>query len=253
MSRYAKKLYLDMPLEELLKLSRVEVTYDLSDKEQLFCEYYVQNYNLKTAAIKAGYNVRGAHTQAYRIRNRPRCKRYIAWLKFNVADKLQFEISDLIELYMRITFSDMTDFFDIDKKGNLQLKEKKFLDGQLISEIRQSKDGLTLKLVDKLEAAAKLERFFDIMPKEWRERIEEQKVKLMQEKLEFEKEKYNLENKVQGDDGFMDALSKTVKVVWGNENNIEDFGEPENYEDWDSVELDEEPVRNTKDDRKRGK
>ena len=239
MSRYAKKLYLDMELDELLKLSRAEVSYDLSEKEMLFCEYYVENKNLKISAIKAGYSERGAHSQAYRIRNRPRCKRYIAWLKYKAADVLEFRIADLIELYMRIVFADMNDFIDM-STGKPKIKDKKFLDGQLISEVRHGKDGFTIKLVDKLAAADKLERFFDIMPKEWKEKIEEKKLELMKEKLSFEKEKWNGGSEDMQDDGFIDAIQRSAKVIWGKSSRLEDFHKPEQEDNWKKMDLDTE-------------
>jgi hypothetical protein len=59
-----------------------------------------------------------------------------------------------------------------------------------------------------------LERFFEEMPKDWREKLEEKKVELMEEKLHIEKQKLGLIDDEVGDDGFLDALRDTAEEVW---------------------------------------
>ena len=41
--------------EELRSFSRKEMIEDLTDREVAFCEYYINDYNIKMAAIKAGF------------------------------------------------------------------------------------------------------------------------------------------------------------------------------------------------------
>ena len=52
------------------------------------------------------------------------------------------------------------------------------------------------------------------MPKDWKERLEEKKVEIMQEKLNIEKQKLGLNDDEIVDDGFLDALRDTAEEVW---------------------------------------
>ena len=69
-------------------------------------------------------------------------------------------------------------------------------------------------MYDKMAALARLERFFEEMPKDWKERLEEKKVEIMQEKLNIEKQKLGLNDDEIVDDGFLDALRDTAEEVW---------------------------------------
>ena len=52
------------------------------------------------------------------------------------------------------------------------------------------------------------------MPKDWREKLEEKKLELMQEKLNIDKQKLGLTDDSIEDDGFIDALRDTADEVW---------------------------------------
>ena len=62
-----KKTLLEETEEELLAMTREEVTDDLSDKERKFCEYYVGRNNYKIAAMKAGYTGKNVATFGMKI------------------------------------------------------------------------------------------------------------------------------------------------------------------------------------------
>lgn len=239
MSRYGKKIYLDLDLKELLELTFDEITYDLSEKEQAFCEHYVKSSNLKLSAIKAGYARPSAHCRAYEIRRRPRCKAYIAWLKGQGAREVDFDVAMLLDQYIRVAFADITDFVDV-KDGIVKIRDSKELDGQLISEIKQGRDGVTIKMVDKFKAADKLERFFEILPKKWEGKIAEKKLELLEEKLKIERKKAGMDEQVESD-GFKDAISGAVNLIWGTKEIPEDEDESE----WEKVDI---PDMYTEDD-----
>ena len=208
-----RKIYMDETEEELLQMSRDEVTEGMNDKETLFCEYYIRSYNIKTAAIKAGYKLSSSHMAAYKVRRKPLVNRYIAWLKLRVSQRCQLSAMDLVEKYMRIAFSDITDFVKIEN-NRIKLMNGDDIDGQLVRQVKQGKDGVTVELWDKLQALDKLERYFDCMPKDWKQKIEERKVELLEKRLELERAKAGLGDEVCEDDGFIEALKSSAQEIW---------------------------------------
>ena len=57
-----KKVFVEVPEEELSKMTREEASLNLNDKQRRWCEEYVNNFNAKIAAKKAGYSPRSAAT-----------------------------------------------------------------------------------------------------------------------------------------------------------------------------------------------
>ena len=210
------KIFTEETEEELANMTRQEVCLNLNDKQKTFCEAYAGNHNAKLAAIKAGYSKKSAPTVAWKIRQNPEVSRYIAWLKLKVSKEFHVDAMDIIDLYIRIAFQDINDFITI-KNGRIRLIDGDEIDGQLVKSIRQGKDGVFIDLNDRLAAADKLERYFDVMPKDWKQKIEEKKLELMKERLEIERLKAGGGNEELGDDGFIDALKESAKEVWADE------------------------------------
>lgn len=211
-----RKLFVEETEEELLAMSRATVTEPLTERQQRFCEYYVKNMNVKLAAIKAGYTPSSANSVGWKIRQDYKANRYIAWLKARVGKECHVTATDIIDQYARIAFADMTDFVSI-RKGKIMLKDDELLDGQIVSKVKEGRDGISIELVDKLSALSKLERYFDVMPKDWHEKIEEKKLEIMRERLEIEKLKIGQIEEIDGDDGFLDALKQSASEVWNEQ------------------------------------
>lgn len=91
---------------------------------------------------------------------------------------------DVLELYIRIAFADITDYVEFGnytkdgKKGSyVYLKDCDQVDGQLIEEVSVSASGGKIKLLDKTKALEKLEKFFDLFGIDaWKRFVEEQKL-----------------------------------------------------------------------------
>ncbi len=211
-----RNMFTEETEEELLNMSREEVTKGMNDKEILFCQYYMKDYNIKMAAIKAGYKSSSAHMSGYKLRRRKLVNRYIAWLKLRVGKMCHVDAMDVIEQYMRIAFADITSFADFGGK-RITLKDASEIDGQLIKSVKQTREGIAIELYDKLSALDKLEKYFDVMPADWKQKIEERKLEIMQQKLELDKRRAGEFDSEVGEDGFYEALKETASEVWGNE------------------------------------
>lgn len=210
-----KKVFTDESEEELFNMSRDEATLDLNEKQIKFCEYYSRTLNIRLSAVKAGYSKTSAHVIAWKLRQNPDVNRYIAWLKLRVSQKVHIAAVDLIDHYARIAFSDITDVCTV-QDGKITVNDSDMIDGQIVKSIKKGRDGITVEMYDKFTALQKLERYFDVMPKDWRQDIEEKKLTILQQKLELEKQKYSTATDNE-DDGFIEALSATATEVWEEE------------------------------------
>lgn len=198
--------------EELLNMSHEDAVEGLTEKQIKFCEVYVLNYNISIALRKAGYESETSGA-AYRIRQKPGCKRYIQWLKARMLHDTLVTGADIINQWIKIAFADMTDFVDVNKFG-IALKPVREMDGQLVKSIKSGRDGISIELYDKLKALDSLAKYTDDMPKDYKQRIEERKLELLEQEFELKKSIYDMENKVEEDDGFVEALKESAKVVW---------------------------------------
>ena len=193
----------------------------MNDKQILYCEHYVRTNNSIIACKKAGYQPTTSHIYGWKLRQNPDVARYIAWLKIRVSDLIKVNISQVIDQYTRMAFVDISDYIKI-KNGRLNVEDLSMIDGTVIQEIRETNQGIAVKFYNKFDALAKLERFFDIMPKDWKQEIEERKLHIAEERLQIEKQKLGLIKNVVEDDGFIKALETTAKILWNNEELIEE-------------------------------
>ena len=182
---------------------------ELTDKQRLFCVLYVKCFNATKAYQKAyevDYNT--AASIGYRLLENDGVKKEIQRLKKNRLNREMLDESDIFQKYMDIAFSDVTNFVEFGQEdvpvmavyGPVQVKdeetgEKKTLtkrvnvvrfkdssevDGTLIAEVKQGKDGASIKLPDRMKALEWLAEHMYMATEEQRARIENIKAKTEQ-------------------------------------------------------------------------
>lgn len=222
---------------ESIKAREVFVESDeLTDRQRLFCIYYVKSFNATQAAIKAGYSPSGAHVEGSRLLRNPNVAAEIKRLKNEMTSELFISAIDVLNKYIKIAFADITDFVSFgqkdeplfDQKGKplidpdtgeqmtfsrnfVSFKSNNEVDGTIIGEVKQGKDGVSIKLHDKTKALDKLAQYFDLFPDEFKRKIEEEKLKLAQRKLDTG------DGDEVEDDGFLEALKGKVSEVWADD------------------------------------
>jgi phage terminase small subunit len=144
-------------IDELLSRS------GLSDRHKLFICYYLQNFNAVQAAMNAGYSKHSANNEANRIMKNPKVRHILSKATELMQKDIYFDAKMLIEEYMRVAFADITDYLEFDGR-RVKLKDSTKVDGRLITEVRQGKDGITIKLIDKKWAMDKLEKLINLLP-----------------------------------------------------------------------------------------
>jgi phage terminase small subunit len=180
-----------------------DIFSNVTEQEKIFCLEYLKSYNLRNAAVKAGYS---PHTGA-RLIKRPSITSALKAYQDKREEDLFLSGIDIIRMYVGIAFADITDYVDFgsesvpmldgygkeiyDKDGNLKmytrsyvrLKDSAKIDGRFIQEVKSGKDGVSVKLFDKIAALDKIAKVYDIYSEE------NIKKELLSAKLDVEKAK----------------------------------------------------------------
>ncbi len=188
-----------------------EADPELTDIEQLFCYHYVRTHNATQAALKSGYSQHkpSAAVLGCRLLQRPRVKAEIDRLKALFRQDIHLDIQDFLQFCMRIVGADIGDYlkfgavdrFVYDDNGPIKdpdtgeylkepvncisLGESELLDTSVIQEVKQGKDGISIKLADKKWAWEQLIKFFDWLPDKWQREFAEKKLDLERRKVEL--------------------------------------------------------------------
>jgi phage terminase small subunit len=183
---------------------------ELTDKQRLFCVIYARRMNATKAyqqAYKCSYET--AMVAGPRLLGNVRIKEQVASLT-----QLQFNKEALkrsvIQKYIDIAFADITDYVQFgqdyyivkDKEGNpklddegnivtkpynyVRLGESNQVDGTLIGEISEGKDGVKIKLADKMKALDFLTKHCNLLSDEEKIKLDIENKKLQNAKLEAE-------------------------------------------------------------------
>lgn len=205
----------------------------LNDKQKLFCLYYSKIFNATKAYQRAyGCSYETALTNGPALLGNTRIREEISRLKKLRYSRAMLEPEDIFEKYMEIAFSDITDYVEFGQEeqpvigmyGPIEWKDPQTgektvmtqrvnvvhakgsaeVDGTLISEISQGRNGFKIKLQDKQKALAWLADHMDLATEEQRARIDQIKAataKIRGEDPDEERE----------DDGFLEALKAEVE------------------------------------------
>lgn len=173
---------------------------DLTDKQRLFCLHYVRCFNATKAYQKAygcAYDV--ANAEGYKLLVNPRVKEEIMRLKQNRLNREMLDEHDIFQKYMDIAFADITDFVEFGREkvqvmgafgpveiedqetgekvplmkeiNSVRFRESVRVDGTLITEVKQGKDGASIKLADRMRALDWIAGHMDLASEEQKARI----------------------------------------------------------------------------------
>ncbi|MBZ9633060.1 terminase small subunit [Clostridium sp. FP1] len=196
----------------------------ITEKQRLFCSYFVKYRNKTKAYMKAyGCSYSNADANAYKLWENMGIKALIDQKLKEFRDNIGLEAQDIIQKYIDIAFSDITDFMEFgikeiespdEKTGGVKkeifnyidFKNSCDIDGTLISEVKQTKDGgVSLKLNDKMKALEWLGNHVDILDTATRKKLE-----LENQKLKFEESKKGSDEDGKGNlSALFDALHKS--------------------------------------------
>lgn len=199
----------------------------LTDKQRLFCIYYVRCFNAAKAYQKAyGVSYATAKSAGYRMLTNVRVKEEIMNLKSDRMNRELLTADDIFQKYIDIAFADMNDYLEWreedvpvitafgllkDEKGNvitrktnvLHFKDSNDVDGTIVSEVTMGNKP-TVKLADRLKALNWLADHMDLATDKQKAEIELLRARIGDDSTDA------------GDDGFIDALN-AASEVWNDE------------------------------------
>lgn len=206
---------------------------ELTDKQRLFCLHYVRCFNSTKAAIKAGYSKNTAMEQGYQLLQKTSVREEIHRLKQSRLNRELLDEHDIFQKYMDIAFADITDFVEFgqeeeyvigqfglvqvedpvtgkkaplkQKVNTVRFKESDSIDGTLITEVKNGRNGASIKLADRMKALEWLAEHMDIATEEQKARIAVLKMKSAGDEPE------------DVDTSYVDALKDLAAKVWTNE------------------------------------
>ena len=194
---------------------------DLTAEQQMFCMYYVRTFNATQSYINVFHSkYESAAVQANKLLKNNKVREEIERLKEIKRQQIVCEAEDIVELNMRIAFADMGNYITINN-NTIKLNNSDTVDTQLIQELKEGKNGITIKLADKNKAMEFLERYFVMNPMD-KHKMEYDRRKAELELLKLENEIKEPENReTEENDNFKNALSNIVEDTWKENGNAE--------------------------------
>lgn len=214
-------------------IASVNENVNLTEKQRLFCLYYVRCFSATKAYQKAyqcDYFTAKAH--GFELLRVVAIKTEIQRLKQSRLNRELLDESDIFQKYMDIAFADVTDFVEFgqdeeyvigpygvveikdpetgekkpltQKINTVRFKESKDVDGTLISEIKNGRNGASIKLADRMRALDWLADHMDLATDEQKARIAALKMKSVPDEPE------------ETDTSYVDALKALVDKAWDN-------------------------------------
>lgn len=201
---------------------------NLTEQQKMFCLFYLQHFNATKAyqqAYQCDYNT--ANANGSRLLVKASVKDELRNLKAELQQEQYFTVQDIIADYAKQWKADINDVITSDRKrtkavdGKGQLvkdengeqvylyyntitaKNSDEFDGQLVKEITQGRDGVSVKLYDKQKAMNELMKYLG--GDKLREAQIAAKNKDRDDGVEIE------------DDGFLEALESEGEKLWPEE------------------------------------
>ena len=180
----------------------------LTHEQRLFCIYYSKTFNATQSYLKAyGCKYDVANAEGYKLLVNPCIKAEIQRLQEIKRQQIVANVDDMVEMHMRIAFADLGDYLAFwseekqirtkegipitDDNGdpvtfisnNVALNDSNELDTQIIQEVKEGRDGVSIKLADKQKSLDWLDKHFLMNP------MDRHKVDFDNAKLEMERRK----------------------------------------------------------------
>lgn len=150
---------------------------NLTPEQQMFCIYYSRTFNATQSYLNAygcSYEVANAKGSCLTVKDSVKAE--IERLKEIKRQQIVAQESDIVELQMRIAFSDLGNYLTFgrmkieSKSGKMveintiDLKETTEVDTQLIKKIKEGRDGVSIEMEDRQSAIDWLSKYFLVHP-----------------------------------------------------------------------------------------
>ncbi len=170
---------------------------ELDEDKQLFCIYYLKYFNATKAYMKVKPDVTygSAMVGGSKWLKLPAVQEEIKRLKKEMYVEALIDPRDIVQQYIDIARADMNDYMSF-KDGCVCLKDSSKVDGTLIQEVKQGKNGVAIKLIDKTKALDWLSKHIGIATEEQKAKIELLRAQSSRIKSEMKKDDNKNDRKV---------------------------------------------------------
>lgn len=180
---------------------------ELTDKQRLFCIYYIRSFNATKAYQKAyGCSYENAMQNGSRMLRNDKVKEEILRLKQERLNREFLSEADIFQKYMDIAFADITDYMTFGTEevpvmamygpvkikdpetgeekqltkivNTVRFKDSSEVDGTILSEVKQGKDGASIKLSDRMKALQWLSDNMKLGTEQQLARLEQQRAQI---------------------------------------------------------------------------
>lgn len=205
----------------------------LDEEHQLFCIYYLKYHNKVKAYQKVKPNTpyNSACVMASRWSKQPAVIEEINRLKKELYEDALLDPHDIVQKYIDIAFADLNDYLEYGQEevpviiknpitgedevlkqtvNMVKFKESAFADGTILSEVKQGRNGASIKLADRMKALDWLSKHMNLATEEQRAKID--LIKAQTRKITIDDEQEEII-----DDGFLEALNASAKEDWEDE------------------------------------
>ena len=169
---------------------------NLTPEQRLFCIYYSKIFNATQSYLKAyGCSYNTAMVEGSNLLRNPKIRAEIQRLQEIKRQQIVANTEDIVDLHMRIAFADIGEYVEFGREtletkdgeeyqiNKVLLNESSNLDTQIIQEVKQGREGVTIKLADKQKSLEWLDKYFLINP------LDKHKIEYENKKLELEQKK----------------------------------------------------------------
>ena len=208
-------------------------TSELDEEHQLFCIYYLKYHNKVKAYQKVKPNTpyNSACVMASRWSKQSAVIEEINRLKKELYEDALLDPHDIVQKYIDIAFADLNDYLEYGQEevpviiknpitgedevlkqtvNMVKFKESAFADGTILSEVKQGRNGASIKLADRMKALDWLSKHMNLATEEQRAKIDLIKAQTRKITIDHEQEEII-------DDGFLEALNASAKEDWEDE------------------------------------
>lgn len=180
----------------------VETDNELDEEHQLFCIYYLKYHNQVKAYMKVKPYVKydSACVMASRWAKEPEVQKEIERLKEEMYADALLDPHDIVQKYIDIAFADLNDYLEYGREevpvmgafgpvitenpdtgekeilkqtiNTVKFKESAFADGTILSEVKQGRNGASIKLADRMKALDWLSKHMNMANEEQQAKID---------------------------------------------------------------------------------
>jgi len=180
-------------------MMQLNANEELNDKQKLFCLYRLKYFNSTKAYQKAyGCSYATAMVEGSRLLRNPKIKQEIDRLKLELFSDTYIDSKAVLQKMIDIAFADIGDYLEFGREikevkdgskievNSVRLKESMDLDTSLITEVKEGREGVSIKLADKMKALDFLSKYEDRLTVDEKSKLQKEKLRLEVQKAQRE-------------------------------------------------------------------